>query len=54
MLRGKFHWRLSLIYNGYYIPLEPDFQIRQKKDFGCLGRLNKEKNIIEDNENEPK
>jgi len=47
MLREKFHWRLSLIYNGYYIPLEPDFQIRQKKAFGCLGRLNKEKNIIQ-------
>ena len=47
MLRGKFHWRLSLIYNGYYMPLEPDLQIRKKKAFGFLGRINKEKNAIQ-------
>ena len=47
LVRKKFHWRFNLIYNGYSENLESNIQMRLKKTFGFLGRINKEKNVIQ-------
>lgn len=47
IINRKFHKRLSYIYNGFELPYDPISKYPISLVFGSLGRLSKEKNILQ-------